>query len=608
MRLTFYVFCILVVLCGLASAGAPKLMNYQGQLATSGGSPVPDGNYSVTFTVYDAPVAGNIKWTENQNVTTTGGAFAVLLGSVTPINDTVFNALDRYLGITVGADPEMTPRIRLVTAPYSFRVSTVDGAGGGSIFGSLTLPSSTMLGGNVFKNDSLFLHNAGTDNTFLGENAGNLGVAGAANMAGGTRALRNIGIGSNNTGLGADALRSNTDGNNNTAIGSSALAANTAGLDNTATGVIALRFNTTGGSNTATGHGSLHSNTTGNSNTATGAGALFSNTTADKNTAVGTAALILNSTGFQNTATGAHAMMNNTTGFDNTALGYAALQNVTTGSQNTGIGSVALNANTVGIFNTAVGYMALTTNSNGTTNTAVGAEALRLSTTANSNTAVGQGALENTTTGGSNTAMGRAALILNTTGQQNTALGNFALQQNTTGSFNTCIGENSDVTSGNLFNATAIGFGSEVNASDKIRLGNASVSVLECQVGLTVVSDSAAKENFYPVDGEEVLDKLEDLNVQSWNYKGHDPARFRHYGPVAQEFYEAFGDDGVGQVGSPTTINSQDVDGLLLIAVRTLAKKNEALERSAREVKSLKAELDELKATVKALAAMQTSD
>jgi len=55
-----------------------------------------------------------------------------------------------------------------------------------------------------------------------------------------------------------------------------------------------------------------------------------------------------------------------------------------------------------------------------------------------------------------------------------------------------------------------------------------------------------------------VLSKISQLTLTSWNYIGHDPQQFRHYGPVAQEFFAAFGHDGVGTIGTPTTINSGD--------------------------------------------------
>jgi ABC transporter substrate binding protein len=102
---------------------------------------------------------------------------------------------------------------------------------------------------------------------------------------------------------------------------------------------------------------------------------------------------------------------------------------------------------------------------------------------------------------------------------------------NTTGNFNTAIGNGANVSDGNLTNATAIGNGATVNASNKIRLGDAAVNVIEGQVAFTASSDKTQKENFQPVDGEEVLGKIRGFELSSWNFIGHDPKEFRHYGP-----------------------------------------------------------------------------
>jgi hypothetical protein len=108
-----------------------------------------------------------------------------------------------------------------------------------------------------------------------------------------------------------------------------------------------------------------------------------------------------------------------------------------------------------------------------------------------------------------------------------------------------------------LNNATALS-GAVVDASNKVRLGNIAVTVIEGQVAFTSVSDKNKKEKFKPVDGEDVLRKIRGFELTSWNFIGHDPKEFRHYGPMAQDFFAAFGHDGIGQIGSETTINSGD--------------------------------------------------
>jgi len=340
----------------------------------------------------------------------------------------------------------------------------------------------------------------------------------------------------------------------NTAIGTSALLRNTTGSRNTASGANALFSNTTGFSNTASGLDALRSNTIGNLNTASGDNALFSNTSGVANTASGFQALVNNTTGDRNTASGAYVLFSNTGGVGNTASGSQALQNNDTGGGNTASGGNTLFYNTTGFFNTGIGF----------------------------------GALQNNTTGDRNTASGVDALF-NNTGSNNTASGRSSLFSNTTGSNNTAIGSGADVFAGNLTNATAIGNGAIVDASNKIRLGNNSVTVVE-GAPYSTVSDKTKKENFKPVDGEEVLKKIEQIPVNSWNFIGHDPKQFRHYGPVAQDFFAAFGNDGIGTIGTPTTITSTDMAGVLMIAVQALTKQNadlkarlEALERLVKD-------------------------
>ena|SRR3990167_4334814 len=152
----------------------------------------------------------------------------------------------------------------------------------------------------------------------------------------------------------------------------------------------------------------------------------------------------------------------------------------------------------------------------------------------------------------------------------------------------------SRVSSGNLINATAIGANAIVDASNKIRLGNAAVTVIEAQVGLTVVSDKTKKENFQTVDGEAVLKKISGFGLTSWNFIGQDPKQFRHYGPMAQEFFGAFGSDEIGTVGTPTTINSGDMAGILMIAVQALEKRTVELKEKEAQIADLQARLERL--------------
>ena len=126
---------------------------------------------------------------------------------------------------------------------------------------------------------------------------------------------------------------------------------------------------------------------------------------------------------------------------------------------------------------------------------AFGTATLYANTNGINNTASGYHALRNNTTGGSNAGSGYFALFSNTTGTENAGYGTASLYNNLTGSNNTGIGYYADVSAGNLTNATAIGSSALVNASNKIRLGNTSVTVIEGQVAFSNSSDRRLKKD-----------------------------------------------------------------------------------------------------------------
>ncbi|MGH8015138.1 MAG: hypothetical protein ACREBV_03010, partial [Candidatus Zixiibacteriota bacterium] len=147
---SLWVTVILLSFMVTAEGAVPHLMNFQGLLKTSGGSPVADSSYSVLFTIYDDSGGNDIIWSQTYSVTTSAGSFTVLLGGgLIPIPDSTFDDTTRYLGIKVGADPEMTPRQRLGSVGYSYRVGTVDGATGGVISGDVSIQSQLSVAGTI---------------------------------------------------------------------------------------------------------------------------------------------------------------------------------------------------------------------------------------------------------------------------------------------------------------------------------------------------------------------------------------------------------------------------------------------------------------------------
>lgn len=179
---------------------------------------------------------------------------------------------------------------------------------------------------------------------------------------------------------------------------------------------------------------------------------------------------------------------------NNTSWGHLALSQNTTGRRNVAIGNQSLMSNTSGQFNTALGYQALMENIISSHSTALGYQTL-VNTIGNGNTAVGSQALFANTNGINNVSVGWASSGLSTDASYTTAVGVQTLSSLTTGFYNTAIGYNANVSTGTLTNATAIGAGAIVNASNKIRLGNSGVTVIEGQVAYTTPSDGRYKYN-----------------------------------------------------------------------------------------------------------------
>src|SRR6185295_5868729 len=108
----------------------------------------------------------------------------------------------------------------------------------------------------------------------------------------------------------------------------------------------------------------------------------------------------------------------------------------------------------------------------------------------------------------------------------------------------------------------------------------------------STTSDIRLKENFETVNGEDFLKKIATMRLVSWNYKKQDPSKFRHYGPMAQEFHAAFGKDKYGTIGNDTTINQADFDGVNLIAIQALEKRTIVLNEENAKLKMQNAKLE----------------
>jgi len=108
-------------------AAVPQLISQQGRLTDASGNPVPDGPQLLRFQIYDAPVGGTALWdSQYRQVVITDGAYTYVLGQDVPFPAGLFDSATRWLGITVGVDPEMTPRRQFLTSPYSAHAENSD--------------------------------------------------------------------------------------------------------------------------------------------------------------------------------------------------------------------------------------------------------------------------------------------------------------------------------------------------------------------------------------------------------------------------------------------------------------------------------------------------
>lgn len=124
-----FIFC-LGVLATATGASVPSIISYQGRLTDLDNNPVEDNDYLIMFTIYGSPTGSDILWSSDyQTVSVTNGLFNYILGSNEPLPLDFFNdGSDRYLGIKVGVDPEISPRTRLASVAFAYHSSHSDEA------------------------------------------------------------------------------------------------------------------------------------------------------------------------------------------------------------------------------------------------------------------------------------------------------------------------------------------------------------------------------------------------------------------------------------------------------------------------------------------------
>ena len=111
------------------AAASTGTIAYQGRLADAAGAPLT-GTYNMIFRLYDAATGGTPLWSEpwtgSNGVRVSDGLFNVMLGSLTALPTSQFtNSPSLFLGVTVGTDDEMQPRVQLGSVPFAVQALTV---------------------------------------------------------------------------------------------------------------------------------------------------------------------------------------------------------------------------------------------------------------------------------------------------------------------------------------------------------------------------------------------------------------------------------------------------------------------------------------------------
>jgi hypothetical protein len=155
-----------------AATTLPTKMNFQGRIANSAGNILANGTYNMRFRIWNASSGGAQQWSEDrlvsagQGVTVTNGQFSVQLGSITPLNASVFASSSLYFEVElptpasattsspVWTEGAMTPRNQLATSAYAYNAETLDGLDS-EAFGRLG-STNAFTGSNTFSGTSGF--------------------------------------------------------------------------------------------------------------------------------------------------------------------------------------------------------------------------------------------------------------------------------------------------------------------------------------------------------------------------------------------------------------------------------------------------------------------
>jgi hypothetical protein len=191
------------------------------------------------------------------------------------------------------------------------------------------------------------------------------------------------------------------------------------------------------------------------------------------------------------------------------------------------------------------------------------------------------------------------AIGYNVTADQDhtTAMGKFASNNGFSGTF--IWSDGSATASADTFRNTANNeFAARATGGFRFRTNLTGTTGCNLPAGSGVfncTSSRTTKENFFNVNGEDVLARLRKVPVSTWNYIA-EGQQSRHLGPMAEDFYGAFG---LGT--SDKAIGIQDAVGVSLAAVKALDARTSELQQKTVEVEQLRAQVTTLEQRLAAL-------
>jgi hypothetical protein len=516
---------LILTMVTLSQAAVPLLISYQGHLTDAGGQPLADGNYQLSFGIFTELTGGTSAWSSvMENVEVASGSFSVLLD----IPDEVLADSAVFLEVAVGAET-LEPRSRLVSVPYAYRIGTIDGASGGVVGGLVIVPEDFQTLGNAI---TILDANGAVQLEITVDEANETSVS----IYDPIDFVAEKGV------AGRNAVRSKK-------------------LEMNYKGVTMFGLNTNDTTAFLSANGDIQ-----------GRGKIRMGPSSSGSGAWSTVF------GFNNQALADSSTISG--GFDN-STGATAFSSVIGGG---GLNFTSAAFATVGggVFDTA-----------SATDATVGG--------GRRNTASGSGA----TVGGGqdNRASGWRATIPG--GYQNLAAGNHSFAAGSgararhNGSFvlaataSTALSDSvySGGVSQMVLRADGGFYLTDGGGAGSVPTGyflNTSTGAYLSDVGIWENnSDVNTKTAFEPADFDQILDRLDQLEVQTWTYR-KDEAGTRHIGPTAQDFHATF-----GYGSNNRALSTLDVDGVALAALKALLERNKLLEARLQSLEKLVAGMAE---------------